>query len=119
MGTELDRDEPVDVVFSAGSPAATVPDVVNVSRGTARDRLEALGFLVSTSGRLVGPDGVGDGQVFEQYPAAGTSLRPGQTVTIVVGRLPPAPPPTTTTTTTTTTTAPPTPPTTAARRSRD
>ncbi len=105
-GTEVPIETAVDVVVSGGPTAVPVPDVVNDSEDSARRTLEQAGFVVALATRLVTAGGDGMGAVFDQYPAAGTSYRPGQVVTIVVGRdLPPPPPPRVTTTTTTSTTS--------------
>jgi beta-lactam-binding protein with PASTA domain len=109
VGTMLERDAAVTIGLSTGPPPVEVPDVTNIMRHAAIDRLEARGFVVQTAGRLVEPGQPGIGNVYEQRPEAGAQLRPGETVTIVVGRPPPDPPPPPTTTTTTTTTAPPAP----------
>ena len=108
IGTMLERDGEVTLGISTGPPPVAVPNVTNIMSGPAIDRLEDRGFVVQTAGRLVAAGQPGVGNVYEQRPSAGTQLRPGETVTIVVGRLPPEPPPPSTTTTT----APP-PPTTA------
>jgi beta-lactam-binding protein with PASTA domain len=92
------------VSVSLGPAPVPVPAVTETSEQTARNALQRDGFVVALAARLVGPDGDGLGAVFEQYPEPGTPLRPGQTVTIVVGREPPPPPPPLTTTTTTTST---------------
>jgi eukaryotic-like serine/threonine-protein kinase len=105
-GTVLDRDDEVTLVVSNGPPAVPVPDLVNTRRSEAVTQLEALGFVVTTASRIVGADRVGVDAVFEQYPPAGTPLRPGQPVTIVVGRVLPEPPPPPTTTLPPPTTAP-------------
>ncbi len=109
-GTEVPIETAVDLVISGGRTAVPVPDVVNDSEQAAREVLEGAGFVVALAARLVDADGSGLGAVFDQFPEAGTDYRPGQTVTIVVGReLPPPPPPrvaTTTTTSTTSTTVP-------------
>lgn len=110
-GTEVAIETPVDVSVSLGPAPVPVPAVTETSEQTARNALQRDGFVVALAARLVGPDGAGLGAVFEQYPEPGTPLRPGQTVTIVVGREPPPPPPprtppTTTTTSTTSTTVP-------------
>ena len=98
-----------------GSQCAHHAEVVAIPRNLAVRvpdglGLEQAGFVVALATRLVTAGGDGMGAVFDQYPAAGTAYRPGQVVTIVVGRdLPPPPPPrvtTTTTTSTTTTTVP-------------
>jgi serine/threonine-protein kinase len=109
-GTEVPIETAVDLVISGGRTAVPVPDVVNDSEQAAVDALEGAGFVVALAARLVAADGAGLGAVFEQFPEAGTDYRPGQTVTIVVGRELPSPPPprvtTTTTTSTTSTTVP-------------
>ncbi len=103
-GTIVDKDTPVNFVYSLGPAAAPVPDVVNRTANQAVAALEAIGFTVVRAGRLVSDaPGSGAGSVFQQYPPAGTELQPGQPVTIVVGRVAPPPPPTTTTTAPTTT----------------
>lgn len=101
----------VDLVVSGGPTAVPVPDVVDATEQAARTQLEQAGFVVAIAAQLVADGGDGVGAVVGQYPEAGTDYRPGQTVTIVVGReLPPSPPPrvttTTSTTSTTTTTTP-------------
>jgi serine/threonine-protein kinase len=109
-GTEVPIETPVDMVVSGGPAAVPVPDVVEETETTARSQLERAGFVVALASRLVADEDGGVGAVFEQYPEAGSAYRPGQTVTIVVGREPPAPAPprvtTTTTSSTTTTTTP-------------
>ncbi len=109
VGTRIERDAEVTLVLSAGRAQVGVPDVTGGTVARATERLEAMGFVVSTSHRLVAEGGPGVGAVLEQQPPGGQPLRPGEVVRIVVGREPPAPPPTTTTTTTTTTPPPPTP----------
>lgn len=102
-GTVVARGTPVAMVVSVGAAPVPVPDVVNDTEDAAVGALEAAGFQVALATRLVGVGGDGLGAVFEQYPEAGTEYRPGETVTIVVGRdQPPQLPPRTTTTTTTT-----------------
>lgn len=112
VGAMLPRDAAVDVVISNGPTPVAVPRVVNTTSARATDQLEALGFVVATATRLVGPDGQGAGAVFEQFPEAGSKLRPGEVVTIVIGRVPPEPPPPAPPTTLPPppTAAPPTPP---------
>ncbi len=107
-GTVVPKGTAVKIVYSLGAPFVAVPDVTRRAASDAVATLEALGFEVVRAGRLVATDepGGGAGAVFDQYPEPGTELQPGQTVTIVVGRLAPPPPPTTTTTASTTTTTP-------------
>lgn len=106
----------VDLVVSNGPAVVPVPAVVNSTETAARDALEALGFRVALAAKLLPDDASGVGAVVDQYPAAGTEHRPGDVVTIVVGREMPAPPPPRTTTTTTSTTSTTTTTTTAPRR---
>jgi serine/threonine-protein kinase len=101
------RDSEVVILVSGGPPAVEVPNVAGATEAAARERLEAAGFVVATSGELLTPDQRGVGAVLRQQPAAGTELRPDEVVTIVVGRVATHPPPMPTTTTTT---APPAPP---------
>lgn len=110
-GEVVPIDTEVTVVVSLGRAPVPVPDLSNRSESAAIDELELLGFEVLVAGRLVGPGEGGVGAVFDQYPDAGTPLRPGEQVTVVVGRdAPTRPPPRPTTTTTvaptTTTTTP-------------
>jgi beta-lactam-binding protein with PASTA domain len=109
-GAEVPIETAVDLVVSGGPTAVPVPDVVNDTEQSARSTLEQAGFVVALATQLVADGGSGSGAVFDQYPDPGTDYRPGQTVTIVVGReLPPSPPPRVTTTTTTSTTTTTTP----------
>ena len=99
-GEVVPIDTPVDLVISAGPALVTVPNLVNQTEQAARATLEGAGFVVALASRLVGPDGDGLDAVSAQYPEPDVPYRPGQTVTIVVGReLPPPPPPRSTTTT--------------------
>ncbi len=101
-GTVVPIDSPVEVVVSNGPAPVAVPDVINDTEQAARGALEQLGLVVRLAGRLLADGEAGVGVVFEQYPPLSSMLRPGQEVTIVVGReLAPTPPPPTTTTTTT------------------
>ena len=113
VGTVVAKDTPVALVVSNGGPPVPVPDVVNTLEGPATTKLTEAGFVVDVAGRLVTFGDPGKGNVYEQSPPAGEPLRPGEVVTIVVGREPPPPRTTTTTTTTikptTTTTRPVTP----------
>lgn len=109
-GTVVPYGTAVKVVVSNGPAPVAVPDVVTAQRAAAAETLRAAGFVVAVTSRLLGEGEKGMGTVFEQYPVAGTPWRPGDPVTIVVGRElptpPPPPPPTTAAPTTTTTTVP-------------
>ncbi|MGB6057887.1 MAG: PASTA domain-containing protein [Microthrixaceae bacterium] len=101
-GAKVAKDTVVAVNISAGATPVAVPDVVNSNQAQAMSRLSELGFRVEIATRLLPYGGQGSGVVFEQRPAASEKLAPGESVTIVVGRLAPAPTTTTTTTTSTT-----------------
>lgn len=101
-GTEVERDAEVTILVSGGRPAVEVPEVAGTTEAAARERLEAAGFRVATSGELLSPDQGGVGSVLRQHPVPGSKLRPDDVVTIVVGRVATHPPPMPTTTTTTT-----------------
>jgi serine/threonine-protein kinase len=111
-GTTVDKNTPVDVLISLGPPAVAVPDVSRQQSGAASNSLDAAGFRVVVETVPVAAGTAEVDIVVSQAPLAGTLLRPGQTVVIIVGTVP-VPVVTTTTTTTTTTLPPPTlPPTT-------
>ena len=113
-GTLLDRDKPIDIVVSTGPPPRDVPRVVGSQQADAARELTAAGFVVGEVSQVGTVNDPNDGRVLKQVPAPGTSLRPGEIVTLTVRRsqAPPPPPttttipppPTTTTTTITTTT---------------
>lgn len=104
-GTVVAMDSVVDVVVSNGPAPVAVPDLIDSTESAARSSLEQLGFVVRLAGRLLADGEGGVGAVFDQFPPTGTMLRPGQDVTIVIGReLAPTPPPPTTTTSSTTST---------------
>jgi len=118
QGTKVPKDTVVELTISAGPAPIAVPEVTNTQEASATEVLKAAGFLADVAGQLVLAGDLGVGNVFGQYPVAGTLYRPGQVVTIVVGRVPPPRRAATTTTTPTasssTTTSKPTTPTTAA-----
>jgi len=107
VGTTVDKDAAVDLLVSLGAPAMAVPDLTRQPTGTAANALEAAGFRVVVATVPVAPASPDRDVVVSQAPLAGTLLRPGQTVVLVVGAVP-VPVVTTTTTTTTTTLPPPT-----------
>ncbi|MFM7063189.1 MAG: PASTA domain-containing protein [Actinomycetes bacterium] len=104
VGTTVDKNTPVDLLVSAGAPAVAVPDLARQPSGAAVDALQAAGFRVVVESVLVAPGSPDLDVVVSQAPVAGTPLRPGQTVVVIVGAVPV--PIVTTTTTTTNTTLP-------------
>ncbi|WP_370074584.1 Stk1 family PASTA domain-containing Ser/Thr kinase [Nocardioides sp.] len=81
QGGTLFRGETVTLVVSLGPDLVTVPSVRAQGVESARQELEALGFVVETreaSGYL------GLGYVFSQDPAAGERLPRGSTITLTL-----------------------------------
>jgi beta-lactam-binding protein with PASTA domain/predicted Ser/Thr protein kinase len=94
----------VTLSVSKGPTESTVPDVTSFSRADAIATLRSSGFKAVVETSEV-QDPLLDGVVLFQNPGAGTSARPGSTVTITVGHY--TQPTTTATTEPTTTTLPP------------
>lgn len=86
-GAKLLREAPVNIVLSLGKPAATdvaVPNVAGKSRAAAFAALDAAGLepidtLVFTA--TAPPD-----TAYMQYPTAGTKVKPGSRVVVVMAR---------------------------------
>ena len=77
----------VTVVVSRGAPTIPVPDVVGMSQGDARTRVELEGLALGTVTRRRTP-ATNPGTVIAQEPAAGTLAAPGTVVDLVVARSP-------------------------------
>jgi beta-lactam-binding protein with PASTA domain/predicted Ser/Thr protein kinase len=92
----------VTLYVSKGPTQSVVPDVSSFSRADAIATVRNSGFKVVVDESDVSDPSL-DGVVLFQTPTAGTSVDPGTTVTITVGRYVAAFPPTTTEPTTTTT----------------
>ncbi len=100
--TQADKGAEVDITVSSGPSTLKVPDVAGQSVSSASANLASAGFKVTTVNQA--STTVPAGEVIGTNPAAGISVAPGTTVTIIVSTGPG----------TTTTTPPPTTPTTAA-----
>ena len=98
----LERGDEVTIIVSNGAGSVLMPSVEGQPQEAAIDTLRARGLSVDVEIRETEFEDE-DGRVLEQAPAAGTRLRAGDTVTIVVGELVEQPPEETTTTETTTT----------------
>jgi eukaryotic-like serine/threonine-protein kinase len=77
----------VTIVVSRGAPTIPVPELVGMSQGDARTRVEGEGLQLGTVTRRR-TTGVNPGIVIGQLPAAGTLAAPGTVVDIVVARSP-------------------------------
>lgn len=87
-GTTVDRGSEVTLVVSSGPQQATVPDVGGLSRGAAEQAIRDADLDASVVEEATGD--AEPGTVLRQDPAAGVTVEPGSTVTIVVARAVPA-----------------------------
>jgi serine/threonine-protein kinase len=83
-GTEVQRGSPVAVLVSSGPASAKVPDVTGSSEADAKSALEAAGLKVAVQKREV--EEPAPGTVVSQTPSAGTQVKQGSQVTIVVAQ---------------------------------
>lgn len=83
VGTNMVLGETVTVHFSSGSAMAAVPDVKGKSQSEARSLLQAAGLVV---GDVTTEDAAGfdAGEVIRTTPVAGTSVKRGATISLVV-----------------------------------
>jgi eukaryotic-like serine/threonine-protein kinase len=84
--TEVQVGGPVTVFVSSGPQEASVPEVTNESQANATATLAAAGFKVAVSKREVAEPA--PGTVISQSPNAGSRLKVGGQVTIVVAQAP-------------------------------
>jgi len=84
--TKVPKGSTVEVIVSRGQELATVPSVVNQSRASAEDELQASGFAPSVV--KVDSDAA-KGTVVAQDPSGGAQVPKGSTVQISVSRGPP------------------------------
>lgn len=75
----------VALVVSRGQPTIIVPDLLGLSQGDARSRLEQEGLRLGTATRRRTPE-ASPGTVVAQRPAAGTLAAAGTVIDIVVAR---------------------------------
>ncbi len=113
-GELVPRGGDITILVSSGPEPITVPPVIGLTEGSARNTLINAGLTVADPVYVeVAPGSPDDGRVVNQSPQASSQAEPGTVVTLTIGRAlqvvttpPPTNPPTT---------APPTnPPTTAA-----
>ena len=86
-GTALSPGAGLTLVVSRGAPTIAVPDLLGMSSGDARTRLELEGLQLGTVTRQRTASATA-GTVVSQRPAAGTLAAPGTVVDIVVARSP-------------------------------
>ena len=85
-GSRVPKNTAVSIVISKGPEMVTVPNVVNMTREAATQRLETAGFKVEVQESP--STTVPEGTVTAQEPAAGESAPKGSTVTITVAKRP-------------------------------
>ena len=85
-GVGVQVGSPVTVLVSSGPREASVPEVSGETQANATATISAAGLKVSTVKREVSEPPAGT--VISQDPAAGTQVKPGSTVTIVVSQAP-------------------------------
>ncbi|HEY2334986.1 MAG TPA: Stk1 family PASTA domain-containing Ser/Thr kinase [Solirubrobacterales bacterium] len=84
-GSQLPAGSGVSIVVSKGEAKATVPNVIGKLRADAVEALRAEGLepTVSEQQTEVEPQ---IGRVTDQFPPPGSEVKPGSTVTVVVGK---------------------------------
>jgi beta-lactam-binding protein with PASTA domain len=85
-GVGVQIGSPVTVNVSSGPREASVPEVTGESQASATRTLSAAGLKAQPVKREVAEPAAGT--VISQSPAAGTQVKPGSTVTIVVAQAP-------------------------------
>lgn len=81
-GTKVDPGTVINYTVSTGSDAPTVPQVTGMTQSQAEAAIKALGLETSIQQQY--SDTVAIGKVISVDPQEGTTLSPGQTVTLVV-----------------------------------
>ena len=81
-GTEISKDDEVVILVSKGKDSLAIPDVSNTTKEDAISTLEGMKFLVKIQEKA--SDTVAAGKVVSTIPAAGTSAKVGDTITILV-----------------------------------
>jgi eukaryotic-like serine/threonine-protein kinase len=90
-GSQVPPGTTVSITVSKGEEKATVPNVVGKLRPDAVSALREAGLSPKVSEQLTSvPSQVG--KVMDQFPPFGSEVDPGSTVTVVVGKAPPASP---------------------------
>ena len=84
-GSVVSEGAKITLSVSKGPTAVNVPDVTGLDEATATAQLQDKGFVVQSRDRVTS-DSTEDGLVLEQRPAALVKVKPGSTVTIVIGR---------------------------------
>lgn len=86
-GMEAPPGHAVELAISTGPRPVAVPDVASFPLDLARETMLAAGLRVGRVDSVAGPAGA-EGLIVVSRPAAGTPRAPGETVDLVVSRLP-------------------------------
>jgi beta-lactam-binding protein with PASTA domain len=84
-GVEVRTQTTVRITVSSGPASVAVPSVVGLDEASARDQLEAAGFVVQTVDQST-TDPSQDGTVKDQEPSGGTHAAKGSTVVLTIAR---------------------------------
>jgi beta-lactam-binding protein with PASTA domain len=79
------KGDTITLSLSLGPEVHPVPDLVGVELASAKGELEGLGLKVK-EGKAQYSDTAAEGVVLSTNPKAGTQLKPGETVTVVLSR---------------------------------
>ena len=79
----LEKGSTVSITVSSGEKVSEVPNVVDKSEGSAKTTLENAGFKVRNT-EYQSSETVKKGNVISQTPDGGSSLKPGDTVQLVI-----------------------------------
>lgn len=86
-GDAIAKDGTVTGIASAGPESVAIPKVAKTTLSTAKGRLSALSLEATTVEEF--SDTVRNGRVIESRPGAGTTVKSGSTVELVVSKGPP------------------------------
>jgi eukaryotic-like serine/threonine-protein kinase len=84
-GTEVEPGSTVSIVVSSGEEQPTVPNVIGRERSEAVEAVRAAGLTPTVEEEETEVPGK-VGRVLDQFPPPGSELKPGDTVTITVGK---------------------------------
>jgi len=84
-GTEVEPGSTVSIVVSSGEEQPTVPNTIGRLRAEAVEAIRGAGLTPSVEEEETEVPGKA-GRVLDQFPPPGSELKPGDTVTITVGK---------------------------------
>jgi serine/threonine-protein kinase len=104
-GTKAAPGSTINIVVAQAPKKVQVPSVSGEDAQQANQQLTQAGFKVKQQQQNTGEQ-TQDGKVIKQTPAAGKKVKPGSTITIIVGKFTPTNTPTTPTTSSSSSTTP-------------